>query len=353
MAPNAAPYLTASWVQSFVDEFAGVMPMQQLWVRDTGNELLGTCLLCRRTDRRAGLPLRRVYLNTSGESAADSVVVEHNAVLCSPAHEAAVYSAVARTIEAAPVDEFLLAGATEAAVALFQHALPNWDADCEWRESPYVDLEALRASGRDHLAVLSRNTREQLRRSMRRYQERGALVIESAGTLVEARSMFTEMVALHEQHWHALGQCGGFATPSRRAFHRCFLERAFPMGEAQLLRVRAGDHVVGILYNLIANGHVCFYQSGLRYDDDKQLKPGLVVHHLAIGHCLAAGFRQYDFLPSAPSEGRYKTSLATDAHRIGTVVFRRPGWRHRYFGAVRAVRRFVARRFPNQPPTRV
>ena len=203
------------------------------------------------------------------------------------------------------------------------------------------------------MAVLSRNTREQLRRSMRRYQERGALVIESARTLTEARAMFAEMVALHAQHWNALGQSGGFSTPSRRAFHRSFLERAFPLGQVQLLRVCAGDCVVGVLYNLVANGHVCFYQSGLRYDEDKQLKPGLVAHHLAIGHCLAAGFRQYDFLPSAPSEGRYKMSLSTNVHRIGTVLFQRPGWRRRYFGAVRAARSMVSDRLGRRSPTAI
>ena len=63
-----------------------------------------------------------------------------------------------------------------------------------------------------------------------------------------------------------------------------------------LLRVRAGDTTVGCLYNFVSRGDVSFYQSGLAYETDGKLKPGLVCHALAIDHAARAGHRWYDFL---------------------------------------------------------
>jgi len=337
-APHASPYLASAWVSSYVDTFAGVLPCEQLLVRNQYNELIASCLLTKRVDRRALLPLRRAYLNTAGERDADSVVVEHNGVLCCAVSAAPVYEQLALHIEQSSVDEFQLSGGTEEAVTLMLGALPHWRGDIEWRESPCVDLAALRGAGGDHLAVISRNTREQLRRSLRKYGEIGGLIVDAAASLSEAHAMFDEMVLLHEARWQSLGQRGGFASPVRRDFHRLFIERAFPVGQVQLLRVRAGDRVLGVLYNLVANGHVCFYQSGLRFDDSNHLKPGLVAHHLAIQHCLRAGYDLYDFLPSSPGEGRYKNSLANTARRLGTVLLQRPGWRRQWFGMARAAR---------------
>jgi CelD/BcsL family acetyltransferase involved in cellulose biosynthesis len=300
--------------------------------------LIGSCLLTKRVDYRALIPLRRAYLNTAGEPDADSVVVEHNAMLCATEPAARVYEQLALYIEKSPLDELQLSGATEQAVELMLRALPHWRADVEWRESPCVDLAALRGAGADHLSVISRNTREQLRRSLRKYGDFGELSVAAAETLAEAHMMFDELLLLHEARWQSLGQCGGFATSVRRDFHRLFLERAFPAGQVQLLRVRAGDRVLGVLYNLVAKGHVCFYQSGLRFDESNQLKPGLVAHHLAIQHCLQSGYDLYDFLPSSPGEGRYKSSLANASRRLGTVLLKRPGWRRQWFDLARAAR---------------
>lgn len=339
--PCASPYLASPWVHTFVDVFATRLPTTQVHTCSTGGALIGTCLFTQRIDRRALLPLSRWHLNTAGEDQADSLEMEHNAVHCAARHESRVREDVANFVDCAQVDELLLAGVSEEAVARFCAALPHCKADIECRDSPYVDLEALLATGRDQLPVLSRNTRERLRRSLRRYREVAELRVEAATSVADGSAMFDKMVVLHEARWRAPRQAGGFASEVRRRFHRTFIQRGHGAGHVQLLRVRQGERTLGVLYNLVANGHVCLYQSGLRFDGDKQLSPGLVVHHLAIGHCLSAGFWEYDFLPSAPGEGRYKRSLASVAHRLGTVLLQRPGWR----GTWSALARLMNRRF--------
>ncbi|GAB1342511.1 GNAT family N-acetyltransferase [Gemmatimonas sp.] len=327
-----------------MDTFANRFLCHQLIVRDSNDDIIGSSLVVLRKDKRAVLPLRRLFLNTAGEDDADNTVVEYNAVLCASEHAEAVHDAIAAYIGRSGADEFMLSGGTERAVALCRHVLPTWRADVEWRESPFVDLEALRAAGAGHLDVISRNTREQIRRSLRRYAERGELSVSLASTPLEMHQAFAEMVRLHEARWQAAGELGGFATPLRKQFHAAFVEHGGATGHMHLLRVYAGGQLLGVLYNLVANGHVCFYQSGLQYEADKQLKPGLVVHHLAIEHYLANGYREYDFLPSETGEGRYKQSLSTSSRRLGTLRLQRPGLRRRYFDAARRVKLLMNQR---------
>jgi CelD/BcsL family acetyltransferase involved in cellulose biosynthesis len=222
--------------------------------------------------------------------------------------------------------------------------LPTWSSHVDWRIAPYVDLEKLRDSGEGHLRSLSRNTREQLRRSLARYRERGELRVDVAATADEAEAMLAEMIRLHETRWKTRGSSGGFHGTLRRRFHAAFVREATAAGRVQMLRTSAGGETIGVLYNIVANGRVNFYQSGLRYEEQPHLKPGLVTHHLAIEHCLAAGMCEYDFLVSGPDDGRYKTSLARESRRLGWVQLRRPGWRRTYFDALRAVRDFVRSR---------
>lgn len=332
-------YLSPTWTRTWINTFANELAPSQVVVRDGANTAIGTCLLTPNTNRSAVLPLRRVFVNTAGERAADSVVIERNAVLCAPTNEQAVYYALGRYLIDSRADELMVTGAYENSIARWKEALPDWRLDVEWRSSPFVGLSELRSSGAQHLDVLSRNTREQVRRSIKKYRERGELTLEVAANASEALLFFDQMLELHKLRWAREGKQGGFATPLRQQFHRAYISAAAESGEAQLVRVRSGHDVIGVLYNLVAGGVVCFYQSGLLYESDKHLKPGLTVHHLAIDYYLGSGLDEYDFLPSGPGEGRYKNSLANSERVLGTALLQRPGWRRRYFDMARSARR--------------
>jgi CelD/BcsL family acetyltransferase involved in cellulose biosynthesis len=337
-SPTLTGYLSPYWVKCWIQEFGSELRTRRLEVDEDG-ALVGTCLLTSRTIRGTILPLVRLYLNTDGESPADRVVVEYNQVLAKPGFEEKVCSVFADCVRSSRADELIVAGASEATVARLTSHLSDWRADVEWRDSPFVDLRGLRRAGTDHMSVLSSNTRAHVRRAIRRYEQRGPLRVDLASTTEEAAEMLEHLIDLHQKRWAAKGQSGGFASPHRRSFHRNFVRNGHPSGAAQLLRVRAGDAVIGVLYFVVANGHVAFYQSGFHYEDDPQLKPGLISHHLAINHYLSAGYDEYDFLPSGPGEGHYKKSLSNDSRRLATLVLARPGWRNRFFDALRWTRR--------------
>ena len=152
----------------------------------------------------------------------------------------------------------------------------------------FTTLEGLMSS-------LSRNSRQQLRRSMRAYERKAPLSIDVARDTQTALEFFAQMKALHVRSWMRREHRHAFSNPFFETFHRSLIRRGAADGTVDLLRVSAGDRVIGYLYNFLRDGTVSSYQSG--FDDaDRQLRPGYVCHALAIAHYAAAGMSSYDFL---------------------------------------------------------
>ena len=338
LSDEASPFLSLSWTGEWLSTFGESLRPAQLVFDDATGRTIGTCLLTRRAKAFGPIALRRAYLNTDGEDPSESVIIEHNAVLTAPGHERQVADALADYLDATNVDEFYASGLGEHDVDRLRAAFPRWGFEVEWRESPYVDLTRLRLEGRSHLDVLSANTRAQMRRALRAYASRGAFTIEVASSPAEAETMLAELISLHNTHWRRKGQEGAFASLQRQRFHGGFTHAGVVAGECVLLRVRIADQTIGVVYFIVAKGLVHFYQAGFAYDSDPKIKPGLVTHHLAIEYFLQHNYREYDFLASAPNEGRYKRSLATDVRRLGWVMLSRAGIRRAVFDLARSAR---------------
>lgn len=190
-----------------------------------------------------------------------------------------------------------------------------------YSEDRHVPLVPLRLAGTTFLQSVSRNTREQINRSVRRYtQLHGAApVAQFAHNAEQALQWFEE---LRTVRWQARGGAGAFANPDALRMHlKVITENADcpATGEGaatSIVRISAGGNTIGLLYNLTKEGNVSFYQSGLCYETDSRLKPGLVSHALAIQKYLDAGYVEYDFLAGEATAVQYKTSLASATRRL-------------------------------------
>ncbi len=294
-----------------------------------GGRLVGLALLNRRR--------RTLWLGESGDAAQDSVYVEHNgpllacgrgdiladclrALLRAPRH---------RRLKLSGVNDAHLAAARAAGAVRVLRSAP----------APLVDLTALADGDTGYLAGLSANARQQVRRSDRRYAALGRIAVRRADTLAEALAFLDALAALHQASWTARGQPGAFANPIFRRFHRELLARAVPRGEADLLRIAAGDAVIGFLYNFRHRGRVLAYQSGFDYPGaPRHAKPGLTCHHAAIELARRDGLRAYDFLAGGD---RYKTSLANAATTLHWLDIA-PRWSPRGIAYRLAGRAFAA-----------
>jgi CelD/BcsL family acetyltransferase involved in cellulose biosynthesis len=340
--PDASFFLSVDWVEAWLETF-GTAAGTRVLVFEKGGDTLGACLIAATTERQGPFPVRRLHLNTAGEPPGESVIVEFNALLCRPEAAPVVTATLAEYLAAERWNEFAVNGISEDALRVVEAAFPGLARDAHWNTDYYVDLARLRAAGQDYPSALSRNTREQLRRSLKLYDEVGPLRVDAAEDRAAAMAMLEELIALHQAVWVERGQRGAFTSPRIRAFHEGLIRRALPRGGVQLLRVSAGDEVIGVLYYFIERGRVHFYQSGLRYRSDNRYKPGFVTHALAIRYWTARGLDEYDFLAGNDAGARYKQSLSTGSRPLGWIIFQRPGVKLAAIALLRRLKRRVRR----------
>jgi len=335
---GASFFMRGAWVRSWLETFGSTLEPRILRVEHDA-ECVGIMLTVRRSRWRGPFRVNTVHLNTSGENDADSPCMEFNQLLCTPGKERLVAAGLRRHLDRAGWDELALDGfsETEGLVAL-RDAFADASVEESARPSHYVDLEPLRRAGGDYESSLERKLRQQLRQTVRIYEELGELRIERAGSLQEALSMLEELARLHQQTWKARGEPGAFSSELFTRFHHKLTADAFGSEQICVLRVRAGDETIGVLYNFVLDGKSYNYQVGLSYPENRRAKPGFVTHLLAIRHALAEGLREYDLMAGrAP----YKRELASQFRTLHWLRLARRTPKMRVVAMLRELKRRI------------
>jgi len=266
---------------------------------------------------------KAVYLHQTGDPAADRIAIEYNGFLLDRAVAHGGASQALSALVSDPElkwDSLFLRGLSQE----FAEAVAAGSHPARLRSrstTVQVDLAALRAVDGAFLDRCSANTRAQIRRAIRQYETRGELRLEAASSVAQAREFLGELGTLHQQYWTGKGDDGAFSSDFFFAFHERLIEVCHPKGRVELLRLSAGDMAIAYLYNFVDGETVHYYASGILYEDDNRLKPGLVAHTLCIERHLAAGRDCYDFMAG---EARYKTSLGEPGPDILAYVLERP-----------------------------
>ena len=325
------------WVGTWLDWLPGCFEPLCLTVRD-GREIVGLGLLQpSRTWRRRLVRSRRLYLSETGDPHYDQLTVECTGFLVDRARQEAVaraaFEGLARDLP--EWNELVLPAVGDSTLA--QAYGWGWPLRLEKRMmSFYVDLEALQ--GRSHLASLSANTRQQIKRACRLSNP---VTVSVARDLRECREFWARLTDLHQTSWEARGEPGAFANEDFRAFHERLITERFDSGEIQLMRVAGPDGDLGLLYNLVYRGWVSTYQSGLRIVTDNRLKPGLLSHHKAVEWNRLLGHRAYDLMAG---DARYKRSLTNAEYQLTRAVVQRDNLAFRLERALGRLRdRFISR----------
>lgn len=184
-----------------------------------------------------------------------------------------------------------------------------------------VDLDQLRLSEQEYISTLGSSRRYNIRRSMREYSKVGALNITVADSVTEAVFFLGELRQLHQAYWGTKGSTGAFANPFFNKFINHLITTQFASGNIQLLRVRAGDRVIGYLLNFVYYGHVYQYQSGFDYHVcDKYNGPGYVCHLFGVEHNVKSGHHKYDYMAG---DSEYKKAMGEPDGELSWQVIQR------------------------------
>jgi CelD/BcsL family acetyltransferase involved in cellulose biosynthesis len=301
-------FVSWAWIGTMLDVIpAAKWPM--LLRGRAGGETVALALLgAAGTSRRHGLIRSRgLYLNETGEPQFDAMMIEHNGILTTPEREPAALDALLAWFaeQRSGADELHLRGwscripamaLASRGLLLSETAVPSY----------VVELDRLAAAG-ELDPILSANARQQMRRTFRHFAAQGAVHLREAASEAEAQRWFTGLKSLHCASWERRGRMHAFSRPFFERFHRRLIERCFDEDGIQLIEVRAGERVIGYLYNFRRGRRIYAYQSG--FDDaDARERPGYLVHALAIRHAFQCGMQIYDFMAG---RNRLKDRFAT------------------------------------------
>ncbi|CAN5602692.1 hypothetical protein BH09PSE5_BH09PSE5_43540 [soil metagenome] len=360
---EATFFVSWSWIGAWLSTLASLEQLQLVRATSEGRTV-GLCVVGRRARRwRAGLSMQTLLLNATGDAVLDKITTEYNDVLCEPALAPVVRG---RVVEALLQlgngwEELQLPGVMPSGDWAVPQRLGGLVAEVREEPCHAIDLLAVRGPEADiepkqatlhdrYLALLSSNTRAQIRRSIKEYAKLGELRLIEATTVAEAHAFLDELRDLHQPYWIARGEPGAFGHEYFGRFHRQLIADSFDRGEIQMLRLLAGDVLIGYLYNFVFDGRVMNYQSGFDYaPGGKHARPGLVMHSLAIALSTRRGAAIYDFMAGT---NRTKESLATFQHSMQWFTLRRPTARYwidmRLRAAKRAWKSATSRRAANE-----
>lgn len=356
----ALPALAAQWTALEQRAHATVFTSWALigtWLRDLPPSAPTQLLVARHGERTVGLAIlvqgqtriwRNVqakswFLHSMGDGEHDGLDGEYNGFLLDRDAPPDLASAMLLYLLQAHGPARLEVSSAQGQLAELARTPPaGLVAQVRERRSYLVSLSAARQHEGGYLGMLSANTRAQIRRSIKAYEALGPLRTEAARTREEAHAHMAHMRTLHARRWQGKDTFSHFAqAPAAQRFHARLIDEAFDQGVVQLLRISAGGHDVGYLYNLVYQGRVAYYQSGLRFGLlDKHDRPGMVAHALAIEHNQAQGHQWYDFMAG---DYRYKNSMSTHQEEQAWCSFQRDGLSAKLERALRRVKAHTER----------
>jgi len=331
----ASVFLSWQWLGHWLAVYAPQAELLQ--VRKDGR-LVGLGIVVVTEERRHGvLRSRCLRLHQTGSPRLDQIWIEYNGFLAEQGLEQQVARACLTHLceQLTDWDEFIV-GAVSADQARQFAEISGLHSHLRWQAPCYgVDLSALRATGQPYLDTLTGNTRYQINRARRLYEQRGELRLVRPDNVDEALAIFDGIGPLHLDRWGHGPDQSGYANPEFVRFHRSLITDQWATGGVDLVSLMAGDQVIASFYNLLYRQCVYFYLGGMAREPDNRLKPGLLGHALCIEDYRHHGFRYYDFMGG---DERYKSQLGSCHNQLVQVSLQRRRLKLRVEGAVRSAR---------------
>lgn len=282
--------------------------------------------------RFLGLGPRHLRLHETGDPALDNLTIEYNGLLTERGQERQVLAAAVELL--AQQDKrwltFYLPGIDVDQVPLDRLREMNLGTRMRRRATHYIDLAGLRESGSDYVqTVLSPKARGNVRRTARKLAAQyGELSLSVASDARERQAYFSAMAGLHEAYWTGDDdEHGAFNDPRILRFHDQLISDTSDGEGAQLVRLSAGDRVVGYVYTFVWQGVVYFYQAGIDYPRFGHCgSPGLLLLVETIQHAIAAGHDRFELMAG---DSEYKRTLGMAEGKMAWLSLDRRGWRSR------------------------
>lgn len=311
-------FLSWCWVETWINTYT---PDFQLIEIRFGQEVVGLGLLTKAAEVRHKVIWSRVLrLGQTGNHEQDQIWIEYNDLLLDQRHKQHAPKALMAWLLKQPGwDEFQLGASDTQRIQYYEH--DQCEMVTKWSASAYhVNLAALRKRGEPYLKTLSRNTRYQIKRSEKLYHASGELMFTVLSTEAAIEAVWPSLSSLHIARWgNQVGQ-SGFVNREFIRFHLALVQQGCKSGMVEVCQLTLNGESIGLLYNFLYKNKVYFYLSGLQLEEDSRMKPGLLIHYMAIEHYKSRGYDSYDFMGG---DAQYKRSLGQRHCELAAVSIQR------------------------------
>ncbi|UUM32891.1 GNAT family N-acetyltransferase [Vibrio japonicus] len=298
-----------TWLDCFVGEFSVIEARQN-------SKTVGLGILVKQPTHLFFIPFKgKYYLHRTGNPVHDQIWIEYNDFLMDAGEEDLIRVAMVECLVYGvnKPDAIVIGASDEKKFGYIEHL--GLKKRTVWETKNYaLNLDDLREKNQSVLQFLSRNSRYQILRSMRKYSDLGEITLEKASSAEKAKEMLKIAKPLHLARWSAEHVKSGFSNEDFVAFHELLIERGIETGAVEVYHIKAGTETLSIMYNFKHDNHVYFYLCAINYQrTSSQYKPGLVSHYLLINKALEEGVASYDFMGGT---ARYKETFSNTKGKL-------------------------------------
>ena len=310
-------FLTWSWISCWLETYS---PNIVIISARYKNQIVAIGLFTCSTQIRHGFVKSHQYrLHQMGDPLLDQIWMEHNDFICIDKYRVAAVNACILALQQSENnwDEIILSMISASRAGDIQKAISG--SYILLTNPCYAkDLDSIKGKNPQYLATLNSNTRYQIRRSIRLYQQlHGEIKYKFAQDIEEALALFHEAGKYHVLRW----EDSGFKNKQFILFHENLIKNSIESNSVDLMKITSGDTTVAILYFHLVGRDVYFYLQGINYESNQKLKPGLVAHALAAQYYLDKGMRKYDFIGGY---SQYKCQLSNPVEGLVTLCIQKP-----------------------------
>lgn len=313
---RSSVFLSLGWIGPWVSTIGNDVDLYLLNFIGEKNKIVGSALLARtQVHRRKLFNIDTLSLNEV-EAEGAKFIIEYNNILHHPEYREDIYYSFFDFLANSPIqfDELKLNAIDVNHAADVSELCAQFNLNFIEEESSrayFTDLAQFDSDPARYIQKLSKNKREQVRRSIKFYRQFGTEEIRLASDQHEALQFFDNMGVFHQEYWKGKGCSGSFANDKWVRFHKDIIINYFH--HVQLVRISFGEHVLGYLYNLVDRDVAYSMQSGFNYSSNKHDRPGIIAHILITNYYIQNSMLRYEYLAG---ESRYKQSLSTSYNTL-------------------------------------
>ncbi len=276
------------------------------------NQLVALGIFVERDITRNGcIKAKQWLLHRTGNECIDQIWIENNNFLIQAQDKKVIEQAIWRylTTHQQQVDEFILnvAKAPEltelsSSANQYQLLLSNNELGHNLELSKYFTID-------DYLNSLSKNTRQQIKRSLKLLAATGEIKFQLQTDSQAQLKLLEQTQKWHIAKWINTDTPSGFTNPIFIDFHRLLINTDHHSAKTLISQLTLNNEILGSCYYFQQGDKVYFYLSCLKPANNNRIKLGLIMHYLMVEWLITNNhtISEYDFLAG---DARYKRSLA-------------------------------------------